>query len=119
MVTIANLKDNAEQHLDFAKRTARQVYNIVVVEGSILNETDLKNLTIANSRAWAGQTVLNDINGENALYLDEDTANRLLRRFQSSMRKLIASKADAESIGTMYDFITVLELVLKEHDFEE
>lgn len=119
MVTIANLKNNAESHIDHAKRAGQQVYNLLVVEGSILNETDLENLRIANSCSWAGHVVLNDIHDAKAIKLDEETAKALLRRFQASLRRFIEMKCDTEGIGVLYTFITVLELVLKESDFEE
>lgn len=119
MVTIADLKNSAESHVDHAKRAGQQVYNLLVVESSILNEVELKNLRIANSCSWAGHVVLNDIHDAKAVKLDEETAKDLLRRFNSSLRRFIEMKCDAEGIGVLYTFITVLELVIKESDFEE
>lgn len=118
MTTINDLKKSAETHLDFAKLAGQRIYNLLVVEGTILNDNDMDNLAIANSRSWAGHAILNDIHAEKAEKLDADTANRLLRRFKSSLRGLLESKCSPEGLSVFYSFIIVLELVIKENDYE-
>ena len=119
MVTIAEMKNKAADHIDFAERTAKSVYSIIVVEESILSNADLANLTTANARARAARNILFAINSEKAEKLDETTAKRLLRALQSSMSKFIAMKVEHEGIEVLHNYITVLEMVIREGDYEE
>lgn len=119
MVTIAEMKNNAADHIDFAERAAKTVYSIVVVEKSILSPADLTNLAVSNARAEAARTILLAINAGKSEKLDEPTAKRLIRELQSRMSKFIAMKVAHEGIEVLHNYITVLEMVIREGDYEE
>lgn len=118
MVTIQQLKDMAEQNVTQAKAVAKTVHTIVVVEDSVLSRLFLKDLADANGRSHAAKIILRIIESERATSLDEATTELLLRRFRAEFRSLIDCKEHEESIRVMYDFVTTLEEVQGEREYE-
>lgn len=118
MVTIADLKCIADNNVKQAKAVAKTVHTIVVVEDSILSKLFLSDLADANGRAYAAKSILRIIESEKATSLDEDTTKRLLRKFRSEMRSMISCKEHEESIRVMYEFVSTLEQVQSENEYE-
>lgn len=117
MVTIADLKCIADNNVKQAKAVAKTVHTIVVVEDSILSKLFLSDLADANGRAYAAKS-MRIIESEKATSLDEDTTKRLLRKFRSEMRSMISCKEHEESIRVMYEFVSTLEQVQSENEYE-
>lgn len=118
MVTIKQLKDNATDYVLEARKVATQVQTIVVVEDSVLTEGMLNRLADANGRSFAAKTILHAIKMEKATKLDEPTVRALLRRGRADLRGLIEYKRNAAAMEVMYDYITVLEQVQEENEYE-
>lgn len=118
MVTIQQLKNASEKYVEQTKAVAKTVHSIVVVEDSVLSNLFLKDLADANGRSCAAKIILRIIESERATTLDEATTKRLLRSFRSQLRSLISCKEHEESIRVMYEFVTVLEQVQDENEYE-
>lgn len=118
MVTITDLKSNANRLVELAKQEAKRVQIILVVEDSILSETHVEELVSANARAEGAKLLLSAMEGANATKLDADTTKRLLRRFHALMLRTLDAKGNVETAGVIYDFITALNMVAEESDYE-
>lgn len=118
MVTITDLKSNAEQLVTLAKQTAKRVQVILVEEDSILSETHVEELVSANARAEGAKLLLSAMEAANATKLDEETTKRLLRRFHALMLRTLDAKGNVETVGVIYDFITALNMVADENEYE-